>query len=82
MRPSENISFQRLARAFEAKPVPGLALEFRVMSTPEPRIPTVLCFSGLDPTGGAGDDGAAMIQYRAKNRTIGERRTAYAGRFP
>ena len=24
------------------------------MSIPEPRIPTVLCFSGLDPTGGAG----------------------------
>ena len=24
------------------------------MSTPEPRVPAVLCFSGLDPTGGAG----------------------------
>ena len=29
-------------------------LESGLMSIPEPRIPTVLCFSGLDPTGGAG----------------------------
>ena len=30
------------------------SLESEAMSTPEPHIPAVLCFAGLDPTGGAG----------------------------
>ena len=41
------------------------------MNAPEPRIPAVLCFAGLDPTGGAG--GGASLADDGLMRAIASR---------